>query len=235
MNAQYEMLTWDTEFFGYPVAKINGGCLSDEELEFCLLNLNTKAKLVYYSSEKPLESDRILHEFNGLLVDKKTTFVKENPRPATLNPAIVEYNADMPLNELIDLSQASGVYSRYRIDPRIENEKCDDLYKQWILNAIQHQLADRVLVYQIGQKLAGLITLGTKNNRADIGIVAVQARERGKGIGKALLSAADVFSKEKMLTAIQVVTQGANLPACALYHSAGYEVRKVEYFYHFCL
>lgn len=235
MSTSYEILKWDTDFFGYPVARIYGDELSEQYLRECLLDLKQKVRLVYYASSHKIEMTGLLNEFNGLFVDEKTTFYKDGVAGIKGDVHILEYNEEMNLEDLLDLGLASGIYSRYKVDRNIEEAKYEALYKAWVINSVNHKLAEKVFVYTSGNRIAGMITLGIKNNRADIGIVAVKAAERGKGIGKALLKSAEVFSFEKGLSQIQVVTQGNNAPAIALYKAAGYSIEKTEYFYHFWL
>lgn len=235
MSTAYEILKWDTDFFGFPVAKIYGDELSEQNLRTCLLELKQKTRLVYYASSHKLEASDLMDEFNGLFVDEKITFYKEGVAEIKTDPHVLEYNDKLSFKELLNLGLESGIYSRYKVDPNIEEGKYEALYKEWVINSVNHRLAEKVCVYVLGNQIAGMITLGIKNNRADIGIIAVEEAARGKGIGKALLRSAEVFSHQKGLSQIQVVTQGINEPALALYRGAGYSIEKTEYFYHFWL
>lgn len=236
MSKNYEILKWDTDFFGYPVAKIHGNQLSPNELQQVLTDLREKANLVYYASAFPLEeADDLLSEFNGLLADQKVTFYKIITNAASPDPNIVEYENGMDIEELVKLGIASGEYSRYKIDPNIGELKFQALFKKWVLNSINHILARKVLVYIVGNEMLGTITLNIKDSIAEIGIFAVKEACRGLGIGTSLMRAADSFAIANGLQEIRVVTQGLNKPASALYTREGYEINKVEYFYHFWL
>jgi len=235
----YEILRWDTDFFGYPVAKIHRNNLSDQELIECLAFLKQDVRLVYYASANKIQDNTLLlKEFNGLLVDRKTTFYKEGCLSnAYSDKYTFEYNDNFNLHELLQLGIASGIYSRYKIDPNIEEIKYEALYKEWMINSIEGILADKVLVYVDDNTILGVITLDLKSNHnlVNIGIISVRESARGKGIGKTLLRAAEEFAVKNKASKIQVVTQGANKAACALYNSYGYRIEKVEYFYHFWL
>lgn len=236
MSANYEILNWDTDFFGYPVARIHGDHLSPEELRLLLTEMKGKVRLVYYASAFPLEgTDDLLNEFNGLLADQKTTFYKASTAASVQNPNIVAHQEGMDREALVNLSIASGIYSRYNIDPNIGEAKYQALYTAWMLNSINGVLAKEVLVYSVNKEALGTVTLAIKGDVAEIGVIAVKETKRGLGIGKALMEAADVFATAHQLPGIRVVTQGTNKPACALYAGRGYEIKKVEYFYHFWL
>ena len=106
------------------------------------------------------------------------------------------------------------------------------MYALWMINSLNRKIAKEVLVFSENNDLSGFVTLGEKNNRADIGIIAVDHISRGKGIGKILMTSAEKWFSDLGYESIQVVTQGDNYPACRLYESCGYEVDTVEFFYH---
>jgi dTDP-4-amino-4,6-dideoxy-D-galactose acyltransferase len=80
-----------------------------------------------------------------------------------------------------------------------------------------------------------MVTLGEKEKRADIGLIAVNTNYRGKKIGETLVRASQMWSIEQGYKFAQVVTQGSNAAACSLYKKCGYALEKVEFFYHFWL
>lgn len=109
------------------------------------------------------------------------------------------------------------------------------MYKTWIRNSVNGQIADAVLVARHAGRIAGMVTVGRKDGRGDIGLFAVHPEMRGKNLGTALaLSARDWFCRQGLESA-QVVTQRSNTGACRLYEKCGYRVEKVEYYYHFWL
>lgn len=225
----FEKLPWDSDFFQFPVARIN-----DEvdviENENVLQNLfENNIRLAYYSTSKQLEiPENKFYEVK--LVDKKMTYLKEIV-PHSANEKISSYDKVYPEQKLIFLAIESGIYSRFNVDEKIGRKHFEDLYTKWIVNSIAKKIAGEVLVSKGENEITGFVTIGQKNNRADIGIIAVDPSHRGKGIGKALMLSAENFYAGK-LKSIQVVTQGDNVAACKLYESCGYKVEKKEYFYH---
>lgn len=237
MNTPYEILEWDSNFFGFNVCRISQPTLSNDELTETLKLLHSlQIDLVYCSLENQLTSLNGISAFYDIkLVDKKITFAKKlNSTPAfNQHGAISEYNENYPEKKLIELAIESGVYSRFNLDDRIEREKYRDLYSLWIVKSVSKKLAKEVLVFRADNEIAGFVTLGEKNERADIGIIAVDSLYRGQGIGKSLMLSAEKWFIDKKYDSIQVVTQGENIPALRLYESCGYQIEKVEYFYHF--
>lgn len=227
MQNDFEILQWDSHFFNCKVAKFKNDILLNED---CFKKLyNENVQLVYYSSKNRL-TETANEYYNVDLVDKKVTFLKEIEKSTLINNT-ESYLEKYPGKKLIELAIESGVYSRFNVDAKIGRKKFEELYTQWIVKSVSKEIADDVLVYKMEGEIAGFVTIGQKNERADIGIIAVDKSYRGKGIGKSLMKAAEnlYFNKIKL---IQVVTQGNNLPALKLYTSCGYKQDNIEYFYH---
>lgn len=227
MDDAFEILQWDSVFFNFKVAKINNDVLLNDLL---LKKMNDgNVKLAYYSSRNKL-TETSNEYYNIDLVDEKITFLKEIEKSFLISKT-ESYPEKYPDKQLINLAIESGIYSRFNVDLKIGRKKFEELYTQWIVKSVSKEIADDVLVYKIDEEIAGFVTVGQKNERANIGIIAVDKSYRGKGIGKTLMKTAENFYFNK-LKLIQVVTQGDNLPAIKLYESCGYKHEKTEYFYH---
>lgn len=236
---QHEILNWDSEFLGITVARINKPDLSEHKLSDILYELmKDGVNLVYWLSNRKLE-DNIIKQFNGNLVDKKTTFSinfrVQNIDNLLPSDRVKPYTSLMSINDVICLAIQSGEYSRFSVDQNIPRERFEALYNRWIQRSINKEIAEEVLVIQNNNRIAGVITLGNKNGRADIGLLAVDKNHRGKKYGEMLICAAQHWFVKKGYEFGQVETQGTNIPACNIYKKQGYTIEKEEYFYHFWL
>ncbi|MBI5576917.1 MAG: GNAT family N-acetyltransferase, partial [Deltaproteobacteria bacterium] len=144
-----------------------------------------------------------------------------------------EYGAPVPCGELEALAIRAGTYSRFKADPRMPEGKCAELYKMWIRNSVNRNIADSVLVIRGSGIIAGMVTLGEKQGRGDIGLLAVATGMQGRNVGVSLVRAAQVWARGKGYRLAQVVTQGENVPACRLYEKCGYRIDRIENFFHF--
>jgi dTDP-4-amino-4,6-dideoxy-D-galactose acyltransferase len=227
-------LDWDSDFFNFSVGRIEGLIEKEQDIrniEFLIEENNTE--LSYYSTSNELPSYVFeSKKFDIVLVDKKTTYTKSINSDLVIHNSISSIEQNTSKDKLINLSIQSGIYSRFNIDKRIGKEKFEKMYALWMINSINRKIAKEVLVFTENNNLAGFVSLGEKNNRADIGIIAVDHDFRGKGIGKILMSSAEKWFSNLGYNSIQVVTQGDNTPACRLYESCGYKVDTVEFFYH---
>ena len=241
MEQRFTHLEWDSSFFGFKVARINL-LLSDEADLTRTLRLlhDNKYRLVYwYVPAGQHENSRIALAHGGFLADEKVTYVKELAdilsSPRAIKYFSIPYLDATPDTSIINLALQSGEYSRFRLDPMFPRELCDKLYTCWITRSVNKEIAWEVLMVKECNELIGLITLATKDNRGDIGLVAVAEQARGKGIGRVLVTDADSYFIERGFTHAQVVTQKRNLKACGLYESCGYHIENVENIFHFWL
>ncbi|GAH69383.1 unnamed protein product, partial [marine sediment metagenome] len=83
--------------------------------------------------------------------------------------------------------------------------------------------------------IIGMITVGNKNGKGMIGLIAVDSRVRGRGFGTVLIKAAKSWFISRGYQIGMVVTQRKNKAACNHFEKCGFYVREVENFYHFWL
>ena len=226
---QIEQLNWDSDFFGYPVGKIY---LRDEDLPDVDAINGDYHKLLYIFSERELNTD-IVTKLNAKLVDEKTELVQNitgAENEGIIDNNIVSINAID--DKVINLALQSGVYSRFNIDEKFCNQEFKKLYTTWITNSINRQNAKEVYGYISNGKLAGLVTIGIRNNIPDIGLIAIDAAERGRSIGSILLNSAKGYGLANGYNKLSVITQGANVRALNFYKKNSFEVTGKVYIYH---
>lgn len=222
-----EKLNWDSDFFGYPVGKINANegidlLLSDE------ININQFRLIYIFSDHKLIIKDKRVSE-----VDIKTTLIRTMLKNEELiiHPAISEYDGSQD-EALHSLAIESGVYSRFKRDPGFKDNEFFKLYSKWIRDSIDKKIADKLLVYMEDNKIGGFVSLKFKAEYAEIGLIAVHGNSRGKGIAMALLYAAFFHTKKQGFNYTHIVTQFENTPAMKLYQKAGFKIENKKYVYH---
>lgn len=234
----YQKLKWDSELFGYGIAKITSNNLTGDNLNKILKNLaGENIRLVYWSIDpKDRTSNNTALANNGTLVDTKITYIKNITETLFEKPEFIYSVINHPIpTKIISLALQSGLYSRFKNDSHFKNNEFEKLYKAWIENSLNGKIAKDVLVYKEFDDELGLITIGVKNNRCNIGLLAVDEKMRGKSIGTLLINAAFEKCKKLGYNDIQVVTQKTNVGACTFYEKMGFEKEKEENIYHFWL
>ena len=150
--------------------------------------------------------------------------------PVRVRPATA---ADLP--ELRRMAAASHRDSRFYHDPHFDRRRCDALYAGWIEKSCADP-AGIVLVAEVPDpagRPAGYIT-GTigEDGEGRIGLFAVAAAGRGRGVGGELIAAVLDWFAGRGADPVSVVTQGRNVRAQRIYQRFGLLTRSVELWFH---
>lgn len=235
----FEYLDWDSDLFGFGVARLVPDRLDKGALVAVLDELRRSGvALVYWTSDGgDHEGQAAARELGGFLADRKTTFLRGVEPLTGVDTSLVRvYDGPPDDPQLEDLAIQSAEFSRFCVDPRMPPDACRRLYRRWIYNSVTGEIADGVLIIPgADDAIGGMVTVGTKSGRGDIGLIAVAKGHRGAGFGTKLVAAAINFHRAAGLNAAQVVTQGQNKAACQFYESCGYSVESVQPVWHFWL
>ena len=233
--ANYQVLEWDSQFFGLTIAKLDSLPSSLDERKKFFEELRSKdLSLVYWKQSSEMNVID-LSQLGGELVDKKTTYrCVLNSSCKFAEPCDI-YSTNNNYDQLKSLAIASSALSRFRVDKKISSEKVDELYEIWLTNSINKKLADEIFMTREDNNITGFITVKCENQVGTIGLLAVDENSRGKGYGAQLVQAALIYSREQGCQSVDVVTQGNNIAACRLYEKSGFSLESMNYYYHFWL
>lgn len=237
----FNLLPWDSEKFGFPVATIIPARLGSESLSEILGFLRQNgARLAYWASDSKHESSQEAASLNsGFLADRKVTYVRKLEGAAIkagLVPGIEIMAGGEVTDEFRFLAYQSGKYSRFKVDPEIPPLVFEEIYKSWIERALDTGSGEEVILSRREGSVEGMITLQyLAGNLGRIGLLAVHPESRGKGLGELLVNSANDRFKSKKCQSSIVVTQVPNKDACTLYERCGFTREKIENFYHFWL
>jgi len=240
MISEYNILEWDSNFFGFNVAKIAPKKLDFAELRKILRNLKKRnVSLVYWGSDNTdKESQEAAKSLNGVPTGQKKTYILDlkvlNTTIFSLPPDVQleKYCKKEPNSDLINLIIQGGTYSRFYIDPKINKKQYEDLHKLWIANSVEK---NNIFVINASNKIIGFVSLNEKDKRGNIDFIVVDETYRGKGLGTALMNHAHNWFVSKDYEIVQADTQQENINACNMYEKLGYHIEKIENFYHFWL
>lgn len=236
MKNKFNILDWDSDFFGYKIASIQTSQLHPAELKEILKDLEQQNVTLAYCFVQ--EDDNIsfnsLQKASGLLTDKKVIYVIHGfSAPSEIDSRHIRpYDLNYLSDNLHNLALQSGIYSRYNVDPKFRNNEYERLYLEWIKKSVEKKIADDILVYYDDITERGFITLSVKEDKGTIGLVAVDERERGKSIGRKLMNSTFEYFANRNINTVEVVTQMANKTACLFYESLGFQVKSVTNIFH---
>lgn len=238
MTPEYTILDWDSEVFGFPVAKIIPEKLDTEKLGGILSDLKkSNVSLAYWAFDKGYANSQIAAEsMHGFLTGIKIIYVADLAviSPAFISPAIhlKKYTGNGTNTDLINMTLQGAISSRFHIDPKITRKQYEYIHKIWIDNSIKN---NTIFVVEEDDRFIGFVSLNEKNKRGNIDFIVVERSLCGRGFGRTLMQNAHRWFISRGFKTVQAVTQKENMTACRMYEKFGYQIEKEEYFYHFWL
>lgn len=228
-----EKLPWDSEFFGFNVGRLMLESTTETlDHDTKMLIEKSDYRLIYIFSNIEQNISLLNSKMEINLYDTKQTYSRNISGMEEFDTISKDYPKKEASEELIRLAVVSGKFSRFNKDPKIPKSKFEDLYKLWIQRSTRREIASDVLIRELHGELAGFVTLGKKNGRGDIGIIAVDEKFRNLGIGADLVYSACQRSLSLGFKECQVVTQKDNLAAIHLYKKCGFTLEHEEFVYH---
>jgi dTDP-4-amino-4,6-dideoxy-D-galactose acyltransferase len=230
------MLDWDTEFFGFPIARVTDPLLTPQRCaeidRFCR---DHRVRCLYFPAcaDDPATL-ALAHERRFRFVDLRMLFgrkldatfrariIGSHVRPAT--------DVDLPVLERI--AATSHRNTRFFYDGRFPVEKCEELYRTWIRQSVgdPHQ---HVVVAEADGEVAGYSACVLRERGGGlISLIAVDRSFRGRGIGSDLVNTSLAYFAEGGATEVTVTTQGWNVSSQRVYQQNGFRTSFVELYYH---
>lgn len=219
-------LEWDSNFFGYDVAKI----VLDNESE---INLSiTKPFVLTY-----LFSAEHKSEIENKLVDIKCNYIKEIKKVVIENTIeIDEYKVHInSFDEIKELVFLSGIYSRFRKDPKFTNNEFEKMYSIWFQKSLFNcgSGIGKVFIIKEEKIIVGFVTLDFEDsNNARIGLIATGLNAQGKGYASKLIKRCEKECLSRNISYLKVATQGLNEAANGLYKKNNFILDSKTYIYH---
>ena len=229
-------LAWDSDFWGFPVGKLEGSLLRESEaknvLDWCKAN---GIRCLYFAADGTCaETLQWAYgagfQFVDVRVDlDRDAHVEIQGAPEGL---CVRRVAETNLEAIKAIARCSHYDTRFFKDLNFERSKCAELYEKWIERDFE---TGQVLGFFPNNRAeaGGYVTLSKESGEtARIGLISVEESLRGRGGGRILLNAAMSAAAKLGAKKIRVATQGPNVAALKLYEKAGFRVCDVKIWFH---
>jgi GNAT superfamily N-acetyltransferase len=229
------LLEWDSEFFGFKTGKLDALNLSKDELVTQLKKIKSSGfRLIYlFAPHDDSSLKKEILRVGGKLADEKVTFSMNISGFDPLSTGFIHSCKGVEMdNDLESLALESGIYSRFKTDNLIPENKFEDLYQTWMGNSLNGKFAKDVFTFEEDGKKIGMVSIDIRNNEGWIGLIAVDQKFRGRSVGKFLIHAVIRFCQDNQLTILNVQTQLANKESCTFYEKVGFKIRNIEDIYH---
>lgn len=225
---ELEPLSWDSAHFGIGVARCSIARPQFDQLAGLRARMRAAGLRLCYLFAEEVDGPAVDLDPLAPLVDLKTTFARslDGLAPAEAEPALRPLRGTPITPALLGLAIASGWSSRFRRDPRMPAAKADALYEIWIRRSLAGEIADQVFAWcdPGSDQPLGFVTVALHEGVGNIGLIAVAAAARGRGIGARLVYAAMRYAATQGAQRLEVMTQGANQEACRLYQRCGFSL-----------
>lgn len=229
----YETLGWDSEFFGFLVARISAAAGADPLARTVAQADADGIRCLYYLI--PVDDLTALHEAlaNGfapydIRIEFERRLEAQGPRDGSVSIRAAELSDE---RALADLAAQTITATRFTLDPNFPQDRIPRLYAEWVRRGIRGQSARRVFM---AEPSAGFVVcgLGGADAVGSIELIGVAENFARRGIGRMLMTQAHAAMLEAGCDRARVVTQGANIPAQRLYQGLGYTTRTVGWWLH---
>ena len=219
----HDLLPWDSELFGFPVARLRPEALAPSTIGPAVEALRGAGVRLAYATSPwgDATAEAAMAACGATRVDRKVTYRAALPALVPWPDGAERWTSPEASPELEDLALQSGHLSRFKVDPAVPRRVFEALYLAWIRRSVRGEIADAVLVTSDGDRLTGMVTLARKGDVGTIGLIAVGDGQRGRGLGRMLMHASEAWCRREGLSTLEVVTQGDNRAACGLYEARG--------------
>jgi ribosomal protein S18 acetylase RimI-like enzyme len=233
MEDSYKILDWDSSFFNFKVAEIEKNALQETSDSENILKslLNEKVRLAYYYSQEELDFN-LSTDYEIDLIINRVPLEKKIVNDFPIHKNISFYTEDYTDESLIELAQLAGRQGRFGLDPKISNEQCDGIFKNWIINSVNKKMASHILVYKEKSEIVGFATIDVKDGKGYTPLFAVKRKFEGKGVSFALMRAIETVLKKEGCPIVVGGTQELNEKALKVYKRYGLTPKKREFIYH---
>jgi ribosomal protein S18 acetylase RimI-like enzyme len=201
----------------------------EEESVFC-------SKPVFIHAKVPTEqllNIQTLEDLGFHLVDTNIVFNK----PLSENFNLLgncEVRFAMPEDETqtVDLAGKSIVYSRFHQDNNFSIETANKLKAEWVRNYFSGKRGQAMVIALAEGAIVGFLQLLiSKDGIMRIDLMAVDAGQQRKGIGKDMIAFAEMNSCG--IKQVCVGTQIVNIPSIRFYQNLGFNMAEAHYVFHY--
>lgn len=233
-----QYLDWDSQFFGYRIARVTVNQLNDEVVSAILEWSESRHIdcLYFLADATDAPTVRLAEDYHFRFVDIRATFEKQLEGKLTgvdsAFPGVTRLATPDDIPALRAIARGSHRDSRFYYDSNFPTALSDALYETWIEKSCKGY-ANAVLVAEVQGQLAGYISCSLLDQaRGQIGLVGVSVDWQGHGLGQILVNESLPWFAQQGVTQVTVVTQGRNSKAQRLYQRCGFLVRSLQFWYH---
>jgi dTDP-4-amino-4,6-dideoxy-D-galactose acyltransferase len=231
-------LEWDSEFFGFRIARIQQSRLDKEALAQSLAWCRReRIDCLYFLADPDPLTIALAEAAQFHLVDIRVTLeARRQDAPPPAAGASIRPWMPADIGRLRSIAASAHRDSRFYRDGHFPEKRCDDLYSTWIEQSCGAD-GTQVFVAEFEQRAAGYVSCHAADHatagEGSIGLLGVADDARDRGFGRNLVLHALEWFRNRSIPSVTVVTQGHNVAAQRLYQKAGFTTRSEQLWYHY--
>lgn len=234
-NAPWQLLPWDSNYFGLRIARIDQPLSAAELKRYFDWHREQAVQCTYYLC--PIDQLDVIHAATGLgfqFMDVRITLeCCISGKEATANRiASMRLATGQDLDSLETLASELHQDTRFFADKRFPVDQVKNLYALWMRRDWQDPSGAVHVWANDKNQPVGYLSCQVKEGQGNIGLFGVANGYQGRGIGKGLLQCGLDWFHRKECQSVQVVTQGKNTAALASYVSQGFRIASMSLWLH---
>jgi dTDP-4-amino-4,6-dideoxy-D-galactose acyltransferase len=235
------VLTWDSEFFGKRIGRIQGEHLTTAKMSEIQAWITAEQLdgVYFLAAADDALTVRLAEDHGFRLQDVRMTFARDFRE--TLPAVALEGELTLRLAQSADVealratARSAYQHTRFYNDPHFSAAQCAALYDVWLTRSITDPTyADSTFVAVWQAQAVGYVAchLRPATHTGTIGLVGITEQARGQAIGQKLVLTALHWFQQQGMTQVEVTTQGRNIGAQRLYQRCGFLTQSVALWYH---
>jgi len=159
-------------------------------------------------------------ELKGMISNKKS--LKKDVKIIIANESHKESASLIAYNNFI--------YSRFHLDPLIENKIANQLKLNWVKNYFLGKRGDAMVIALINGQPVGFLQLIINKQELIIDLIGVDKEAQGNGVASGMIQ---FITENFRYRFIRVGTQVSNIPSIKLYQKLGFVLTGSDYVFHY--
>lgn len=236
-------LTWDSERFGFPAARLEFLLAREDSVRRAILRTTLERSheagiqhLTARLDSSDMSGAHALVDAGFEMVDGILTFgLRIDDRMASAEvtgPAEIGLFKRDQVEGIVELASKAYQFDRFHADSALRPGVADRIHAEWLRNSCEGGAADVVITAARDKQVLGFVTvkLDSEIERisgvrlATIMLVATAEAARGMGIGTAMTQYALRLLAGRRVRGVRVGTQLRNIAASRLYESCGFRL-----------
>ncbi len=178
-----------------------------------------------------LESTNYLSSLGFMLVSTDVDLEKAAPSGLESGcPLEIRFAEAVDREGVVNVASGNFVYSRFHLDPLMDNSLADRIKGQWAGNFFAGKRGTHMVVALNQGRVAGFLQLIVGDGFFKIDLVAVDKSCRKKRAAQGMIEFAENNFRD--CGRFQVGTQLANIPSLNLYAKLGYRIKSAVHIFH---